>query len=407
VKDLGEGITLLPRQADFITSPAKYRGYLGGVGAGKTHVGSIAAIAACTPGQDGMVVSATYPMMRDSTQRSMFDLLHGAGIRFKHLRDEESALINGARVLFRSGDEPDRLRGPNLAWCWIDEAGLCAEDVWRIVMGRLRVGPRPRAWVTSTPHGAGSWLHRCFVLANDPDYQVFTSATRENTFLSQGYVEGLERQWAGTPWGDQELLGKFTRLEGLVFPQFAEMHVVESHEVPASWETGCAIDFGYTNPFCALFGAADSDGRIVIYDEWYAAQTLLLRHAAEIAARGPVGWYVSDHDSQDNAELRALGIFPSRAKKDVSVGLQRIAARLAVQGDGRPRLTIFKTCTNLIRELGSYVWQPEREGKDAKEEPSKVDDHAVDALRYLVMRFDRKVEPIMSLFEAVRMGGAR
>ncbi|MBO5910335.1 MAG: hypothetical protein J6Q15_02375, partial [Clostridia bacterium] len=46
--------------------------------------------------------------------------------------------------------------------------------------------------------------------------------------------------------------------------------------------------------------------------------------------------------------------------------------------NGQTKLYIFKTCTNLIRELKAYHWG----NNDA---PVKTDDHALDELRYYIM----------------------
>jgi phage terminase large subunit len=50
------------------------------------------------------------------------------------------------------------------------------------------------------------------------------------------------------------------------------------------------------------------------------------------------------------------------------------------------RLKIFKSCTNLIEEVGQYKWQKLKPGvqKNAPEAPVKHKDHACDALRYLI-----------------------
>jgi len=77
------------------------------------------------------------------------------------------------------------------------------------------------------------------------------------------------------------------------------------------------------------------------------------------------------------------------ADNAVHDGIQRVKARLARAGDGRPRLTISPSCVNLLAEIESYVW---REGKQGvKDEPEKINDHAMDALRYAVMYIDRGV----------------
>jgi hypothetical protein len=56
----------------------------------------------------------------------------------------------------------------------------------------------------------------------------------------------------------------------------------------------------------------------------------------------------------------------------------------------RPRLFIHrKRCPNLVRELGTYRWrqgtESERNPMDPRPEPLKKDDHACDALRYILL----------------------
>jgi phage terminase large subunit len=45
---------------------------------------------------------------------------------------------------------------------------------------------------------------------------------------------------------------------------------------------------------------------------------------------------------------------------------------------------ICDECTNLIKEIEGYVWDP-REAKKGYDEPLKENDHAIDALRYALM----------------------
>jgi hypothetical protein len=63
--------------------------------------------------------------------------------------------------------------------------------------------------------------------------------------------------------------------------------------------------------------------------------------------------------------------------KDLFSGIQRVKQYLKVV-NGKPKLYIFRTCVNLIRELKSYRW-------GQGETPKKIDDHALDELRYYLM----------------------
>ncbi|MFO7922057.1 MAG: hypothetical protein R6U58_00015, partial [Bacteroidales bacterium] len=92
----------------------------------------------------------------------------------------------------------------------------------------------------------------------------------------------------------------------------------------------------------------------------------------------------ADHDAQDRYELEQHGIRTMPARKDIRLGIEAVQSILKVQGDGKPRLQIFNTCRHAIAEMIGYRWAEGTETRDAKDEPLKVNDHTVDALRYAV-----------------------
>jgi len=78
------------------------------------------------------------------------------------------------------------------------------------------------------------------------------------------------------------------------------------------------------------------------------------------------------------------------AKKDIHLGIEAVQAALKIQGDGKPRLFIFKNCHNTIKEITGYKWSEGTEIKDAKDKPLQVNDHACDCLRYAVYGVEGK-----------------
>ena len=70
----------------------------------------------------------------------------------------------------------------------------------------------------------------------------------------------------------------------------------------------------------------------------------------------------------------------TKVNKDLYSGIQRIKSLLKNR-----RLFIFRCCTNMIREFKSYWWHGDR--------PKKVDDHALDELRYFVMSMPKESKP--------------
>jgi PBSX family phage terminase large subunit len=225
----------------------------------------------------------------------------------------------------------------------------------------------------------------------------------DNTFLTAEYLENVKVTTPPGMWYDRRIKGLWVSAEGLVYEGWnPEAHVIEPFEIPAEWPRVFGIDWGFVNPFVILFGAIDTDGRLYIYDEYYKTNTLIRDHAKEFYRRinykdaeGRIqkqefSWGVADHDAQDNAEIRAFGINTRPAQKDVLIGLQKVAERLVIRQDGRPRVMIFKNCANVRREVGNYRWQELKDGKPAKEEPLKIDDHGPDVLRYIVMQLDHE-----------------
>ena len=151
----------------------------------------------------------------------------------------------------------------------------------------------------------------------------------------------------------------------------------------------CSIDWGFTNPFCMLWAARDSDGDIFVFHEQYGEQRLAQWHlekAIRTFKRKPLRTWADPENAEDRAVFDYGGWPTLRAKKDVWPSIEAVSRWLMPREGKRPRLTISSDCVNLIREIQRYRVPPanKRLGINIKEEPLKKEDHAVDALRYLV-----------------------
>jgi hypothetical protein len=65
-------------------------------------------------------------------------------------------LGTGATVRFRTAEDPDKMRGPNLSGVWLDEASLMDEEAFKIAIACLREDGE-QGWLsaTFTPKGLG------------------------------------------------------------------------------------------------------------------------------------------------------------------------------------------------------------------------------------------------------------
>jgi PBSX family phage terminase large subunit len=374
-------IAVSPTQAqdNFIRCPDRFTAFIGGIGSGKSWAGAVKALirSAAEPSV-GLVIAPTYPMLRDATWRSYQEICGDAITSYN--RSEFTARIGNAEVLFRSADNPDRLRGPNIDWAHIDEAALCPPDTWNVVIGRLRGhGKAGPCWITSTPKGR-NWLYAIL-----PQLTLFRAHTRDNTHLAPEFITSLEAAYTGL-FARQELEGEFVGFEGLVYEEFSrEVHVQERQGPWAQVILGC--DEGYTNPAVILVVGIDSDGRAHVITEFYrrrALQAEVIAEAKRLAFESRADYLFVDPSAAGLiADMQFAGLAANPAPNAVLDGIQVVKAALAVQGDGRPRLTVSPSCANLIAEFESYCWRESKGG--LRDEPTKENDHAMDALRYALV----------------------
>jgi len=390
---------LKPKQRAFVESSAQYSFYVGGIGAGKTYAGAVRSIifALAHDGSLGLIGAPTYTMLRDITQRTFFSLLPRAAIRSYNRNDQHLVLANGSEILFRSMDQPDRSRGINIAWFWLDEAPLCGYYAWQILKGRLRQQGYPTAgWATGTPHGKdGYW--RDFEGKPQPGHRLFRASTLENASnLPPGYVESLGYTGA---FYEQEVLGLFTAFEGLVYtfesdPNAPASHVRATPEGKRFTQVVGGVDWGYTNPAVALVFGLDGDERAWQLAEFYQRRASLEEDVIPAIIQftrdyGVTDWYCGPDEPEHIDQLnRALdgAMLDSRARpadNRIVAGIQTVSSVLALRGDGTRGLYVDPSCVNTIAEYGSYQYATkEADQRNADEKPLKQNDHALDATRY-------------------------
>ncbi len=125
---------------------------------------------------------------------------------------------NGAEVILYSGANGESLRGPEHHFAWCDELAKWAqaESAWNNLQLGLRMGEYPRALVTTTPR-VSVLLNR---IKDAPDTALTGGPTRANPHLPKAFVSAMERQYAGTRLGAQELQGRLlTDVAGSLWPQ--------------------------------------------------------------------------------------------------------------------------------------------------------------------------------------------
>jgi len=418
-------ITPTLKQAEFVLSDKKFSCFSGGFGNGKTTAGCLRGlILSGYPGNFGLVGRLTYPELRDTTRKSFFELCppeyydSQSGGVWKS-SENYLKLTNGSEIIFRHLDQisEKELLSLNLGWFYIDQAEEVGERVFMILQSRLRLGTVPNrfGFISCNPE-PGNWIFNKFKKPSDEgtlpeDYDLVEATTYENKDnLPQDYIPTLI---ASFPEEMQKryIEGLWEVYEGMIFTEFnRRIHVIPPFDIPEGWEKLVSIDHGMVNPTACLWGAIDYDNNLYIYDEYYQpgvvsdhARTILEKTGgteismwlidpstvAKTREKDGMPWSVIE-------EYEDYGIYATPANNEKLAGINRVREFMKIDPHRRnprtgevssPRLFIFSNCVNTLTEIPTYQWKKMRSltERNSPEYPRDYQDHAIDALRYMIM----------------------
>jgi PBSX family phage terminase large subunit len=324
---------------------------------------------------------------------------------------------NGAVLLVGGLDNPEKLMSLEIDFAYVQEATELTPEDWEKLSTRLRNGKVSfqQIMADANPQQPSHWLKkRCdegkthMLHSRHEDNPRLYDEQQEITPYGQAYMARLDALSGVRK--ERLRYGRWAAADGIIYGDWKpEVHLVDGRALPASWRRIWSVDFGFTHPFVWQMWAIDPDGRMWLEKEIYRTQTLVEDHAKEIlrvTKNSPrPSAVVCDHDAEDRATLeRYLGMGTIAATKTVSDGIQAMAQRLRLAGDGKPRMFVLRDSLvsrdvelaetgrplGFAQEIEGYVWEPDTKGVLAKDKPRKEEDDSMDASRYAVAYFDLK-----------------
>jgi len=223
---------LSEEQANFVAATTRGRIYLGSIGSGKTVSMCYSAIFDAWKSYHVCIVSFSYRNLKDVVIPTMLELIDSLGINsFATYRASDNSIaINGAPILFRTADNPDRLRGLNLDSFYIEEAREVSHETFLILLGRLRRQENCHWGLVSTTRGK-NWFYNIIkkeglldVFKDGNKYEsnenltVCRSEIDDSPFLPEAYKADLKKQYSSR-FAAQELRGLIIDGEGEVFKE--------------------------------------------------------------------------------------------------------------------------------------------------------------------------------------------
>lgn len=409
------------KQIMFHQSIAKSRFVFGGNRTGKSVCGALETIwyatgthpyIALSHACNGWVVSLTRQVQRDVTQAKILEYLppewivkvvmvsgsafapaHGV-IDFIIVRNVFGTY---SKIGFRNCEQGrERFQGVSLDYVWFDEEP--PEDIYDECLLRL-LDSGGVHWVTMTPLKGRSWVYDRIYLNKDKSQELdcFFMSWDDNPYLLASEKKYLEDSLPADVLESRKY-GRFVAAEGLVFPNFTSENIVEPFALPSIDNYYITIDPGYRNPTGVLWVACCSE-QIFVVSDYEVAGLTVPEHTQNIKQRTQeLGWDINQVkiliDSAANQKTAACEVsvaemyqqcglnVDSSVNKNVLLGILRLKSLFA-NANGQRSLFVFKNCVNLIAELRGYAWGD-------GEQPKKVHDHTVDALRYAVMYIEQQ-----------------
>ena len=423
----GSHVAFMPNegpQTDFLAAGEKDVLYGGAAGGGKSFAMLIDPLRYCHIAEHrALILRRSMPELREliDKSRELYPIAF-KGAKFKEV-EKLWQFPSGAKIEFgfleRDADVY-RYQGQAYSWIGFDEiTHLPTEFGWNYLASRLRTtNPELGTYLrcTANPGGVGAgWVKKRYVepaeenksfLGHDGLTRKFIPARlQDNPFLAEDGE--YERMLQSLPaiQRKQLLEGNWDISEGAAFAEFEPpVHVIPPFELPSWWERVKAVDYGYAAESCCLWAAIDpEDKTIIIYRELYRkgltgealGDTITEMEENEIKSIPGIldtaAWSRTGYTGPTIGEILVnKGHKLRRADKNRIAGKAQIHEHLRVNtGTGRPKLQMFNTCVNLVKELQALPL--------SKTNPEDVDthaaDHAYDALRYLIMSRPRMDHP--------------
>jgi hypothetical protein len=398
----------LPSQQKFHASEARFKGFSGPIGSGKSQALCQEAIRLgyINSGRTGLIGAPTYPMLRDATLQALLGVLERNRIPFDYNKAENVLRLRdtGSKILFRAVDEFERLRGSNLAWFGIDELTYTQPEAWQRLEGRLRDPEASRlcGFAVWTPKGF-DWVYERFIANPVPGYEVVIAKPRENRHLLEqvpDYYDRLKESY-DERFYQQEVLGEYVEQSaGRVYGSFDRRLHVRETEWDRNRTLMWSLDFN-VDPMSSVVAQARGD-RVEVIDEIVlrnsstaeACEEFVRRYglqAGSLRVYGDAsGRHAQTTGRSDLAIVREhLGRHGFRqaeyripvANPAVRERVGLVNARLKSAAD-EIRLHVDPKCRELIKDLEQVVYK-ERSGLIDKERDA-LRTHLSDALGYLL-----------------------
>jgi PBSX family phage terminase large subunit len=288
--------------------------------------------------------------------------------------------------LFGGKDEgsQDLIQGITLAGMFFDEVALMPQSFVNQATARCSV-EGSKLWFNCNPNGPYHWFKVEYLNQLEEKNMLHIHFTMDdNLSLSEKVKERYKRMYSGIFY-QRYILGLWVLAEGIIYDMFREEeHVVNELKQYDYYYVSC--DYGTQNPTCFIMFGVNGEEATSIKEYYYDGRASSVQKTDSqycddltkfIEGYSCTHMWVDPSAASFIAEIKQRNIITvHKANNDVLNGIRFVSQRLK-----NKLLFIHSSCKNTIKEFMSYVWD-EKAVNRGEDKPLKVNDHAMDSIRY-------------------------
>ena len=322
-------------------------------------------------GKTYTIVRKTLPALKGTAYRDVLNILKEMELYSEenHNKSELSYLLNGNLIEFISVDQPQKIRGRKRNYLWLNEANELTYEDWT----QLILRTTEQIYLDYNPSDPYSWIYEKVLTRGDCTF--IKSTYLANPFLDEDTIAEIERLKDIDPdyWRVYGL-GEIGSIQTMIFRNFNLVDDVQGKLI------GYGLDFGFTNSPTALVEVRQLDDNLYIKELLYEKRltnTDLANKLKEFGIDRQTEIVGDSAEPKSIEEIYRQGFNIKPAKKGAGIHLGLDIMR-------RYKLHITKDSLNAIKEFRGYKWTTDKNG-DVLNTPVKVNDHLIDATRYLCL----------------------
>jgi len=313
------------------------------------------------------VCSVAFPHLRKGAMRDWRKIMEDFKLYNpnSHMKTEQMYTYpTGSYTEFFSVDNALKVRGPGRDILFINEANIIEYDTFR----QLLLRTKKAIFIDYNPADEFHWIYD--KVLTRPDCYFIKSTYKDNPFLPNEQIKEIESYKEADPnfwriYGE----GERGHSEGVVYTHWA------NYSGSVSGNIVYGLDFGYNNP-TSLVKVTDKDKNLyveeIIYQSHLTNQDLISLLKSHLPSGATI--FADAAEPARIEEIRKAGFRCVAANKNVKDGIDFIKSR---------KLFVHASSANILKEIKSYKFKD----KNKIEEPLKLNDHAMDAMRYGAISF--------------------